>query len=131
MVAQSQSEVLKQLGQAWDQAQRQLVELRTQVEQTAAMATAKVNLNALERDLDRAYRDLGEAIWQQVQAGRVKLPSGVSALQKAVEVVQQRIEDENAGLRDLLAEGNEAASRLKPRSRTSSKTAVAQTKGKR
>lgn len=131
MSAQSQSEVLKQLGQAWDQAQRQLSDLRTQVEQTAALATAKVTLNALERDLDRAYRDLGEAVWQQVQAGRVKLPSGVGALQKAVDAVHQRIEDENAGLRDLLAEGHEAAGRLKAKGRTTSKTTVAQTKGKR
>lgn len=130
-MAQSQSEVLKQLGQAWEQAQRQLSEIRTQVEQTAALATAKVNLNALERDLDRAYRDLGEAVWQQVQAGRVRLPKDVEKVQRAVEAVARRFEEENAGLRELLDEGAEAASRLKAKGRTVSKTAVAQSRTKR
>jgi hypothetical protein len=132
-MAQTQDEVLKQLGQAWQQAQRQLAEIRTQVEQTAAMATAKVQVNALERELDRAYRNLGEAVWQQVQAGRVRLPKDVEKVQRAVDEVAQRYEEENAGLKHLLEEGTESASRLKapPARERPSKRVVAQGKAKR
>jgi chromosome segregation ATPase len=132
-MAQSQSEVLKQLGQAWEQAQRQLTEIRTQVEQTAALATAKIQLNALERELDRAYRDLGQAVWQEVQAGRVRLPRDVEKVAAAVDAVARRYEEENAGLRHLLEEGTESAGRLKapPKERPSGKRAVAPGKGKR
>ena len=130
----TQAEILKQLSQSWEQAQRQLVDLRTQVEQTAALATAKIQLNGLERDLDRAYRDLGEAVWQQVQAGRVRLPRDVEGVAAAVDAVSRRFEEENAGLRHLLEEGTESAGRLKApplKERPSGKRAVAPGKGKR
>jgi hypothetical protein len=133
-MAQTQGDVLKQLSQAWETAQRQLSEIRTQVEQTAALATAKVSLNTLERDLDRAYRDLGEAVWQQVQAGRVRLPRDVEKVQRAVDEVARRYEQENAGLKAMLEEGTESASRLKapPRNeRPSGKRVVAPGKTKR
>lgn len=133
-MAPSQAEVLKQLSQQWETAQRQLVDLRTQVEQTAALATAKIQLNSLERELDRAYRDLGEAVWNQVQAGRVRLPKDVEKLQQAVDAVSRRYEEENAGLRHLLDEGTESAGRLKappPKERASGKRAVAPGRTKR
>ena len=131
MAGTGQTELLKQISQSWEQAQRQLADLRTQVEQTTALAQAKVQLNFLERDLDRAYRDLGEAVWSQVQMGRMKLSPSLAHVQKALEQVQARIEEQNAGLRDLLAEGNEAAGRLKTKSKVAPKTAVAHGKTKR
>jgi hypothetical protein len=131
-MAQTQTDVLKQLSQAWETAQRQLTEIRTQVEQTAALATAKVSLNTLERDLDKAYRDLGEAVWQQVQAGRIRLPKDVEKVQQAVDTVARRYEAENAGLKAMLDEGTESASRLKaPKERPSGKRVVAPGKTKR
>ena len=133
-MAPTQDEVLKQLGRAWEDAQRQLTQIRSPVEQTAARATAKGPLNALERELDKAYRNLGEAVWQQVQAGRIRLPKDVEKVQRAVDEVARRFEEENAGLKAMLDEGTESAGRLKAppaRERPSSKRVVAQGKAKR
>lgn len=116
------SEVLKQINAAWDQAQDQLKELRTQVEKTAAMAQAKVQSNFLERDLDRAYRDLGEAVWAQVSRGQLTLPKSMAAVLKALEAVTKRIQEQNASINDLLSEGADVAAKLKEKM---SKTAVA------
>jgi hypothetical protein len=116
------SEVLKQINAAWQQAQDQLKELRTQVEKTAAMAQAKVQSNFLERDLDRAYRDLGEAVWAQVSRGQLTLPKNMAAVLKALEAVTQRIQEQNASINDLLSEGADMAAKLKEKM---SKTAVA------
>jgi peptidoglycan hydrolase CwlO-like protein len=108
-------ETLKQIQEAWDAAQAQLQELRDQVEKTAQLAQAKVTQSFLERDLDRAYRDLGEAVWAQVSKGRLQLPKDLSTVLKALEVVTKKIQEQNASINDLLSEGAEVASRLKPK----------------
>ena len=112
-MADPRTETLKQIQDAWDIAQAQLSELRDQVEKTAALAHAKVSSNFLERDLDRAYRDLGEAVWAQVSKGRLQLPTTLSTVLKALEVVTKKIQEQNASINDLLSEGAEVASRLK------------------
>ena len=64
------AEMLRQIQAAWEEAQAQLHVLKSQVEHAAAMAQAKVGSNMLDRDLDRAYRDLGEAVWAEVSKGK-------------------------------------------------------------
>ena len=120
-MADPRQETLKQIQEAWDAAQAQLTELRDQVERTAALAQAKVTQNFLERDLDRAYRDLGEAVWAQVSKGRLQLPSNLGTVLKALEVVTKKIQDQNASINDLLSEGAEVASRLKGKLATGAK----------
>jgi len=56
-----QTETLKQIQAAWEAAQAQVTDLRAQVEHLSAIAQAKVTQNLTERELDRAFRDLGEA----------------------------------------------------------------------
>ena len=122
MAEQRGSEVLKQINAAWADAQDQLKELRGQVEKTAAMAQAKVQSNFLARDLDKAYRDLGEAVWAQVSKGQLTLPKNMSAVLKALEAVTKRIQEQNASINDLLSEGADVAAKLKEKM---SKTGVA------
>lgn len=112
-VPPSPTDTLKQIEQAWQHAQAQLAQLRTQVEKTTALAQAKVTANLLERDLERAYRDLGEAVWAQVSKGRLTLPREMAGVMKALEQVTLRIQEQNASLADLLSEGSEAADRLR------------------
>ena len=112
-MADPRQETLKQIQQAWDAAQAQLTELREQVERTAQLAQVKVSQSFLERDLDRAYRDLGEAVWAQVSKGRLQLPKELGTVLKALEVVTKKIQEQNASINDLLSEGAEVASRLK------------------
>ena len=120
-MADPRTETLKQIQEAWDAAQAQLTELRDQVEMTAKLAQAKVTSNFLERDLDRAYRDLGEAVWAQVSKGKLQLPSNVSPVLKALEQVTRKIQEQNASINDLLSEGAEVASRLKGKLATGTK----------
>lgn len=122
MPEQRGSDVMKQMANAWEEAQGQLKDLRKQAEKMTALAQAKVQSSFLERDLDRAYRDLGEAVWAQVSRGALTLPKGMAAVLKALEAVTKRIQEQNASINDLLSEGAEVATKLKEKM---AKTAVA------
>ncbi|MFT3708616.1 MAG: hypothetical protein QM817_13275 [Archangium sp.] len=116
-----QNEAVRQIQEAWNEAQAQLQLLRQQVEHATAMAQAKVGSNMLERDLDRAYRDLGEAVWAEVSKGKLQLPSNLSTVRKLLEGVTQKIRVQNASINDLLAEGAEVAKRLQEKMSAASK----------
>jgi hypothetical protein len=120
-MADPRTETMKQIQEAWDNAQDQLAQLRDQVEMTTKLAQAKVTSSFLERDLDRAYRDLGESVWAQVSKGRLQLPKDLSSVLKALEVVTKKIQEQNASINDLLSEGAEVASKLKGKLATTAK----------
>ncbi len=102
----------KNIQAAWQAAQEQVADLRAQVEHLAAVANAKVQQNLYERELDRAFRDLGEAVWAQVSKGKLQLPSTLSNVMKALAAVTSKIQEQNRSINDLLAEGAEIATRL-------------------
>ncbi len=116
-----QQETLKQIQAAWEEAQAQLTVLRAQVEHAAAMAQAKVGSNMLERDLDRAYRELGEGVWAEVSKGKLQLPQNLTNVRKLLDGVTQRIRAQNNSINDLLAEGTEIAKRLQEKMTSASK----------
>lgn len=115
------NETLKQIQAAWEEAQAQLAVLRAQVEHAAAMAQAKVGSNMLDRDLDRAYRDLGEAVWAEVSKGKLQLPQSLTTVRKMLEGVTQKIRTQNNSINDLLAEGADLARRLQEKMAAASK----------
>lgn len=121
MAEPKQNDVVKQIQQAWNEAQAQLAVLREQVEHATALAQAKVSSNMGERDLDRAYRDLGEAVWAEVSKGKMALPGNLSAVRKALEAVTARIQTQNASINDLLAEGADIGKRLQEKMAHASK----------
>ncbi len=114
-------QTLQQIQEAWAEAQAQLSILREQVEYAAKMAQAKVGSNVLDRDLDRAYRDLGEAVWAEVSKGKLQLPQNLVSVRKLLEGVTQKIRVQNASINDLLAEGAEVAKRLQEKISAASK----------
>ncbi|MEW5740445.1 MAG: hypothetical protein AB1938_16070 [Myxococcota bacterium] len=125
-----QNEVVKQIQAAWEEAQAQLAVLREQVELATNMAQAKVQTNMNQRELDRAYRDLGEAVWAEVSKGKLQLPSNLSSVKKSLENVTNKIRAQNASINDLLAEGADLARRLQEKMAHASK-GVAQGQKKR
>ena len=114
-------EMLRQIQAAWEEAQAQLHVLKSQVERAAAMAQAKVGSNMLDRDLDRAYRDLGEAVWAEVSKGKLQLPQNLGTVRKLLEGVTQKIRTQNNSINDLLAEGADIAKRLQEKMSAASK----------
>lgn len=124
------NETLKQIQAAWEEAQAQLHVLKSQVEHAAALAQAKVGSNMLDRDLDRAYRDLGEAVWAEVSKGKLQLPQTLTTVRKLLEGVTQKIRTQNNSINDLLAEGADIAKRLQEKMSAASK-GVAGTQKKR
>jgi len=124
----SSDATLQQIHAAWDEAQAQLRALREQVEHLNNMALAKVASNMLERDMDRAYRDLGEAVWAEVSKGRLQLSPNLSHVRKSLEVVTQKIQAQNASINDLLSEGDDIAKRLQEKMSAASKGVAPQTK---
>jgi hypothetical protein len=123
-------DMLKQISAAWETAQRQLADLRAQVERTTELAKSKVAGNFLEKDKDRALRDFGEAVWGLVEKGKLQLPSALSPAIKAMQEIQKKLDAHNAEVMELIKEGDEAAGRMKAARRdVSSKTVAA--KGKK
>lgn len=100
------------------------------MERTTELAKAKVQAGFLERDRDRALRDFGEAVWGQIQKGKLALPAALSSALRAMQEAQRKVDAHDAEISDLLREGEEAASRLRSKGATSGKTAVA-SKGKK
>jgi hypothetical protein len=125
-----QTEVLKQINEAWEHAKAQLAQLRQSVEKTSALAQAKFESNFLTQEKDRALRDFGAAVWAQVKAGRLTLPAGLAPSIKAMQEVERRAEAKNREINSLIGEGTETVDRLKARPNKSSKTAVV-TKGRK
>jgi predicted nucleic acid-binding Zn-ribbon protein len=121
---------LQHIQASWDEAQAQLRALREQVEHLNSLALAKVSSNVLERDLDRAFRDLGEAVWTEVVNGRLQLSSDLSEVRQTLEKVTQKIKAQNASINDLLAEGSDVADRVQEKVTSASK-GVAPPKKKR
>jgi hypothetical protein len=108
-----QGDALKEIQRAWAEAGEQLEALRAQVAEAGALAQLKLQSAVLERDRDRALRDFGDAVWQAVQRGTVKLPASVAGAQKALEGVLAREQAHVADVAELLKEGDEAAERRK------------------
>ena len=116
-----QSEAMRQIEASWREAEAQLTVLREQVEHLSALAMTKTTNNVLARDLDRAYRDLGEALWAEVSKGKLTLPPNLSNVRKSLEQVTGRIREQNASINDLLSEGADIAKRLQEKMRPPSK----------
>ncbi len=107
-----QSEALRQIQEAFQAAQAQMAQLRQQVEKHAELARAKTQNDFAQKEKERALRELGEAVFKQVQKGKLELSSAFAPLLKAVEQAQQKVEAQAREISDLLQEGEEAAQRL-------------------
>jgi hypothetical protein len=118
------SELIRQITSAWENAQEQLAALRSQVERTTHLAQAKVQANFIERDRDRAFRDLGEAVWRQVHAGKLVLPEAVSEALETVRKIEGKLAAQNQEITDILKadEQEEKASAKTSRSGVAQKT---------
>ncbi len=108
-----QSEVMKQINEAFQAAQERLAQLRQAVDQNTELARANARTTVLKDQKERALKDLGEVVWRQVQKGRLQLPAGFASALKAVEAAEQAAEAHARELTDILREGEEVAERLK------------------
>ena len=107
-----QTEMARQISQAWDLARTQLAKLREQVEKTAQLAQTKTRTDAIEKERDRALRNFGEAVWREVKAGSLRLPQTLNGAVRAVQEADRKHEKQAAEINDILAEGAEVADRL-------------------
>lgn len=95
------------------------------------MAQLKVQGEFLNRDLDRAFRELGAAVWAQSKKGKLQLPSSVSAQVRAVEEAEEQQAAHKRAISDILDEGAEVAGKLRAEKKTQSSTKVLAAKGKK
>lgn len=130
MATPDKNEVIQQLTVAWESAKAQLAELREAVDRNQKLADTKVDLDWAKGEKDRALRDLGEAIWEQVKRANFELPREANRARKAVEEAEQKLAAQASEITALLKEGDEAATRLRGKAGTTTKT-VAQANKKR
>jgi len=121
----SQSDVMKQIQQAFQAAQAQLAQLREQVRHTEELARLNSQGNYLQMEKDKALRALGEAVWRMVQKGKLELPSSLAPSMKAVEAAEQRAAAHASQITDILQEGEALAARLKGKNDGRPQTALA------
>ena len=112
-----QSQAFKQITEAFQTAQAQMTELRKSVERHAELARAKTQLDFSQRETERALRELGEAVWRQVQKGRLELPSALAPALEAVRQAEHKAEAQAREISDLLQEGEETAQRMRQKKR--------------
>ena len=124
MTDPKQNEVIKQIQQAFQQAQGQMAQLRTAVERTAELARMKSESDFLKHQKARAYEQLGEAVYRLVQKGKLDVPVLAAEL-KAVEDAERKAELQASAILDILREGEEAAARLKVKNEPAPKNVVA------
>lgn len=108
-----QSETMRQIAQAWEEAKAQFQELRVQVDRAERMARAKAEATFAGRERDQALRDLGEAVLVAVQRGQLSLPSTLTRALRAAGAADEMQKQQAASIADILQEGEEAARRLK------------------
>ena len=113
MADAKQSEVMRQIQQAFQSAQAQLTQLREAVTHTAELARLNSQGNYLQMEKDKVFRELGEAVWRLAQKGKLELPSWPPAQVKAVQAAEQRAAAHAAEITDILQEGEAVAARLK------------------
>jgi hypothetical protein len=124
-----QRELIHQISAAWEYAKQQLDELRAAVKDNTELAQTQLKSNALARDKDVAYRNLGEAVWQLVKKGKLALPGSLQGAQKTVKAAEDKAEAHAREINELLKEGSEVADRQAPKS--PQKTGVANKPKKR
>jgi uncharacterized protein (DUF2267 family) len=120
-----QSEVLKQIQQAFQAAQAQLAQLREQVSHTEELARLNSQGNFLQMEKDKALRNLGEAVWRLVQKGKLELPPSLASAVKAVEAAEQKAMAHASDVTDILQEGEALAARLKGKNDGKAQTGLA------
>lgn len=120
-----QSETLRQIQEAFQSAQSQMTQLRQQVEKHAELARAKTQNDFIQKEKERALRELGEAVFKQVRKGRLELPATFAPLLEAIEQAQQKADAQAREINDLLLEGQETAQRLKQKNTGGSNSGVA------
>lgn len=126
----STNEQLRQLTEAWEEAQRQLAELRTQVELTHVLAEAKIRGDMLVDELRISYEKLGQAVFEAVEKGELKISPSLGPVVEALRRVSAEKKAHQQAILELLAEGNEVASRIPQKATNSEKTHLA-TRGKK
>lgn len=125
MPAEKQSDLVKQIQIAWDDARDQMEKLKKEVQRAHDMANATLQAKFLNREKDIALRDFGEAVWNQMMKGKLQLPPSLTGAVKAMLEVEKRLQSHTAHINDLLAEGEEAAERMKKNSKNSVVTSKA------
>ncbi|AGC45494.1 MULTISPECIES: hypothetical protein [Myxococcus] len=108
-----QTEVMKQINEAFQSAQARLTQLREAVERNTDLARANAKATVLKDQKDRALKELGELVYRQIQKGKLELPAGFASALKSIEAAEQAAEAHARELTDILREGEEIAERLK------------------
>jgi uncharacterized protein YukE len=121
----SQTDVMRQIQQAFQSAQSQLAQLREAVTHTAELARLNSQGNYLQAEKEKAYREFGEAVWKMLQKGKLELPASLGPAIKAVEAAEQRAAQHAHEISDILQEGVEVAARLKGKNDGKAQTALA------
>ena len=107
----TQRELIRQITARWEHARQQLEQLREAVRKQGALAQAKLESAHLRREIDLAYRGLGEVVWAEIKRGAVKLPSNCDAALKRVQKADADQKVYASQVHDLLLEGSEAVDR--------------------
>lgn len=107
-----QKELIRKISETFQAAQTRMAELRAAVQRNTDLAQIQSTSAFIQRERDRALRNLGEAVWKEIQEGRLAVPPGVSQAAEALKNVDSKAENHRREIADLLREGEETAARI-------------------
>jgi len=114
-----QKELIRKISESFQAAQTRMAELRQAVQRNSDLSQIQSTSAFIMRERDRALRNLGEAVWKEVEAGRLALPESLAESLDAVRRVDAKVEGHRKEIADILDEGAQTAERLQGKNRGS------------
>ena len=108
-MSKESSELLANLQKAWEEAQHQLIKLRKQVEERAALENFWSEKVQVDQKRQKALSDLGAAVYEDIQQGAIAPPKRWEGLLQRVAEVMQKAQEQQQKLSELLEEGQALA----------------------
>ena len=108
-----EKELVDQIATGWVAAQAQLERLKRAVDEHNALGSAKVKLEAVQREREAKLIALGEAALGQFRDAK-DVPSALRAALEAVKVTDAKLAAQRSSIQDLLAEAEVVKPAKKP-----------------
>lgn len=99
------SELLIEIQKNWEEAQRQLAELRKQVEGRVVFEKLLSEKERAEEKRQEALSDLGWVVYEEIQRGALRPPTHWEGLLERIRGVLKKTQEQRQRLSELLDEG--------------------------
>ena len=117
-MSKESAELLAKLQKAWEEAQHQLVKLRSQVEERATLEKFWSEKELADQKRLKALSDLGSVVYEEIQRGALVPQKRWEGLLQRVSDALHKSQEQTQKLSELLEEGQALAGHAKESKKT-------------